>query len=988
MNNNFPEMNYYQRLGVTENATFEEIKQAYRNAIQKYHPDLHVNSDSENQQKALQAAQYITEAYNTLRNPEKRKIYDQTILIHGNNFPRKQETITQIQKKQSEKIPKEENFYQYKNENQKLSKDIKPVKIAKFPSSRALIAANIIKNLQFLDPNQVITEAMLLTNTTDERYSIIFQKAKKPVRKIDPSGNESIQMQLDAEYEKDLRKYDQILQEKYRTAIEILAEIASESQDYEEKEKEVKQISSKNQNVYKEKQKDSKIRVSLLSGFNEQDSEIVINNPGWIDNNLPGKVNLSKGSTNTEYIPPTTYILKTKIENITPELLLEDRKIRINKATDYLVQSISTGEQGEELQNQLNLNPTETYDKIKKFVESQQFLYFASIYPGAAEKIAKENPKIKEAIRRRDLINQELQKSGLFDSKNNLPLDPSIDAYTGSYEITRKALEKFGESKNYQIPTDSQLTQSVLSVRASDIIELFEKNQEILNTIPQLRNFYEKARKIKGLLPSATQKIGGNIIKRGAAALARNTTFQLAKSTIAKGLASLLVKAGSALATGGLGLIATILPEIINFLKDPVKYIKGIGKILGKTISILIGIFTSLSIILITQILILFSITLAGIIIFVAFVLLVINTSGLVVPKANDLILRRQGINQSENIIIDKSSPVSRIQNPTEEVEVIYTITIITNQNLTNVSFVNTYTILPNRQSNSGPVSQNQPAQILGSPNIPSEIGIGQYVTNYSIRINRSHSNSLVCDTIRLSATIENTNQTQVVSDTHCISVGNAPQVDNCNEIRPIPNPIPTPTGVLMSNNQRYAFPVAPFSGTTEGMSGNACVHWDGFRSTDIFPSGVSSDRSPPARAAVVAYASGRVIWVVGNNRNRRIDPIGGKNLAIESIDQSGRRFYHYYAHFCEIFVSENERVEAGQILGTTDRTGSASRPGSPEHLHFAINRNPARGACFVGGDGDTCPSTDFNNNIERYNRCEGRENQCPGSRIAYAECR
>ncbi len=62
---------YYEVLGVSKNATQEEIKRAYRRLARKYHPDF--NKDPEAQEKFKE----INEAYQVLSDPEKRKLYDQ-----------------------------------------------------------------------------------------------------------------------------------------------------------------------------------------------------------------------------------------------------------------------------------------------------------------------------------------------------------------------------------------------------------------------------------------------------------------------------------------------------------------------------------------------------------------------------------------------------------------------------------------------------------------------------------------------------------------------------------------------------------------------------------------------------------------------------------------------------------------------------------------------------------------------------------------------
>jgi len=62
---------YYQVLGVSRDASQDEIKRAYRKLAQKYHPDR--NKDSDAQAKFSK----IGEAYEVLKDPEKRKKYDQ-----------------------------------------------------------------------------------------------------------------------------------------------------------------------------------------------------------------------------------------------------------------------------------------------------------------------------------------------------------------------------------------------------------------------------------------------------------------------------------------------------------------------------------------------------------------------------------------------------------------------------------------------------------------------------------------------------------------------------------------------------------------------------------------------------------------------------------------------------------------------------------------------------------------------------------------------
>lgn len=65
-------MNYYVVLGIAEDADVDTIRSAFRALARRYHPDAGPGSSTVEFQRAL-------EAYETLSDPERRRVYDRRL---------------------------------------------------------------------------------------------------------------------------------------------------------------------------------------------------------------------------------------------------------------------------------------------------------------------------------------------------------------------------------------------------------------------------------------------------------------------------------------------------------------------------------------------------------------------------------------------------------------------------------------------------------------------------------------------------------------------------------------------------------------------------------------------------------------------------------------------------------------------------------------------------------------------------------------------
>ena len=76
-----PNKDYYKILGVSRDASDDEIKRAYRKLAQELHPDKHAGDKGKEDSFKL-----INEAYETLKDPQKKAHYDRFGAATGAGF--------------------------------------------------------------------------------------------------------------------------------------------------------------------------------------------------------------------------------------------------------------------------------------------------------------------------------------------------------------------------------------------------------------------------------------------------------------------------------------------------------------------------------------------------------------------------------------------------------------------------------------------------------------------------------------------------------------------------------------------------------------------------------------------------------------------------------------------------------------------------------------------------------------------------------------
>jgi DnaJ-class molecular chaperone len=110
------ELSYYQLLHVEKGATKIELKQAYYRTSRAFHPDVNRHLVGDLRLQCEQISKRVTEAYCVLRDPLRRKVYDQQVDAQGPMRLQLAEAEAAHKKQRSEtthgKTPQGRQYYQ------------------------------------------------------------------------------------------------------------------------------------------------------------------------------------------------------------------------------------------------------------------------------------------------------------------------------------------------------------------------------------------------------------------------------------------------------------------------------------------------------------------------------------------------------------------------------------------------------------------------------------------------------------------------------------------------------------------------------------------------------------------------------------------------------------------------------------------------------------------------------------------------------------
>ena len=73
------ELDYYNVLEITPDASASEVRAAYHRATRRFHPDGHRQIGDDMRPVLGRIAKRVAEAYSVLRDPRRRQVYDQQI---------------------------------------------------------------------------------------------------------------------------------------------------------------------------------------------------------------------------------------------------------------------------------------------------------------------------------------------------------------------------------------------------------------------------------------------------------------------------------------------------------------------------------------------------------------------------------------------------------------------------------------------------------------------------------------------------------------------------------------------------------------------------------------------------------------------------------------------------------------------------------------------------------------------------------------------